>query len=58
MASLPPALNVFVMASQYKTYVEMASTGILLGTIVSVATVTGLLILIAGHMIPPNVFHH
>ncbi len=58
MASLPPALNVFVMANQYRTYVEMASTGILLGTIVSVATVTGLLILISGHMIPPNIFQH
>ncbi len=58
MASLPPALNVFVMANQYRTGVEMASTGILLGTIVSVATVTGLLFLLIGHMIPPNIFHH
>jgi len=57
MAGLPPALNVFVMASQYNVYVERASSGILLGTIVSVATVTGLLVLVTGHMIPPNIFH-
>ncbi len=48
MASLPPALNVFVMARQYDVYVEEASTGILLGTIVSVFTVTGLLVLITS----------
>jgi predicted permease len=46
MASLPPALNVFVMASQYKVYVERASAIILIGTIASVVTVTGLLYLI------------
>lgn len=43
MASLPPALNVFVLASQYETYVERASTLVLLGTLASVITVTGLL---------------
>lgn len=48
MASLPPALNVFVMASQYNAYVERASTTILVGTIASVATVTGLLALIVS----------
>lgn len=46
MASLPPALNVFVMAKQYETYVERASSLILIGTVVSFATVTGLLALI------------
>ncbi len=46
MASLPPALNVFVMASQYQTYVERASAIILVGTVVSVATVTTLLALV------------
>lgn len=56
MAALPPALNVFVMARQYDVYVERASTGILLGTVLSVATVTGLLVLITGHMIPPDIF--
>ncbi|MDR4305135.1 AEC family transporter [Chelatococcus sambhunathii] len=46
MASLPPALNVFVMASQYQTYVERASAIILVGTVVSVASVTTLLALV------------
>jgi malonate transporter and related proteins len=53
MASLPPALNVFVMARQYDVYVEQASTGILLGTIVSVFTVTGLLVLITSGGLAP-----
>jgi predicted permease len=46
MAALPPALNVFVIANQYKVYVERASAIILIGTIASVVTVTGLLYLI------------
>ncbi len=56
MASLPPALNVFVMASQYKTYVERASALILLGTMASVVTVTGLLFMIAFGGVPYNLF--
>ncbi|HVI29334.1 AEC family transporter [Hansschlegelia sp.] len=48
MASLPPALNVFVMASQYGVYVERASTVILVGTVCSVLTVTSVLALIVG----------
>lgn len=51
MASLPPALNVFVMASQYGAYVERASSIVLVGTVASVATVTGLLALIVGGVI-------
>lgn len=46
MASLPPALNVFIIASQYRVYVERASSVVLLGTALSVLTVTGLLALI------------
>ena len=57
MASLPPALNVFVIANQYRTYVERASTAILLGTLASVLTVTGLLLLIAQDAIPFDLFH-
>ncbi len=56
MASLPPALNVFVMASQYQVYVERASGLILVGTIASVFTVTGLLFLIAFGAVPYNLF--
>lgn len=54
MAALPPALNVFVMASQYQVYVERASGLILLGTMASVVTVTGLLFLIAVGGVPYN----
>lgn len=56
MASLPPALNVFVIANQYRVYVERASTAILIGTLVSVVTVTGLLLLIAHDTIPYDLF--
>jgi len=48
MAALPPALNVFVMASQYRVYVERASSTILVGTLCSVVTVTALLALVVG----------
>ena len=40
MAALPPALNVFMLARQYETWVEPASGSVLLGTLVSVATLT------------------
>jgi predicted permease len=56
MAALPPALNVFVMANQYKTYVERASSTILIATLVSVVTVTGLLYLIAEGRVPASLF--
>jgi malonate transporter len=56
MASLPPALNVFVMASQYHVYVERASGLILIGTMASVVTVTGLLFMIAFGAVPYNLF--
>jgi len=52
MAALPPALNVFVIANQYKVYIEQASTAILVGTVLSVATVTGLLWLMSNHLLP------
>lgn len=58
MASLPPALNVFVMASQYRTYVERASSAVLIGTLGSVVTVTTLLWLIANDMLPVSLFAH
>ena len=56
MASLPPALNVFVMASQYRTYVERASSAILIGTLSSVVTVTTLLWLISNDLLPVTLF--
>lgn len=56
MASLPPALNAFIMARQYNTYIEQASNGILLGTIASVLTVTTLLYLIERKLLPLTLF--
>jgi malonate transporter and related proteins len=52
MAALPPALNVFVMARQYNTYVERASSGVLVGTLASIVTLTGFLYLIAQDLLP------
>jgi predicted permease len=43
MASLPPALNVFVIARQYNAWVEPASAAVLLGTFVSVVTLTSVM---------------
>lgn len=52
MASLPPALNTFVMASQYGVYVERASSVVLVGTVLSVFTVTALLAVIVHGGLP------
>ena len=46
MASLPPALNVFVIARQYDTWVEAASVAVLIGTFASVVTLTSVMALI------------
>jgi malonate transporter and related proteins len=40
MASLPPALNAFIIARQYDTWVEASSTTVLVGTMASVLTLT------------------
>lgn len=40
MAALPPATNVFVIAQQYSTYVQRAAAFVMIGTIVSLASVT------------------
>ncbi len=56
MASLPPALNCFVLARQYRVYMEQASAGVLVGTVLSVATVTGLLYLIQQKLLPLHLF--
>jgi len=52
MASLPPAATIYVLATQYDTYVLRASSAILLGTAASVFTVTGVLYLIAHDLLP------
>jgi len=56
MAGLPPATNCFVLASQYKVYVERASSAVLIGTIASVASVTALLYLVTNDMLPTGLF--
>src|SRR4051794_7402671 len=43
MASLPPALNVFVIARQHDTWIEPASVAVLIGTFASVITLTGVM---------------
>ncbi|TYC53849.1 AEC family transporter [Rhodobacterales bacterium] len=40
MSCLPPATNVFVIAQQYGVYVQRASSFVLIGTAVSIVTVT------------------
>ena len=56
MAALSPALGVFVVARQYDVYVNNASTGVLLGTLASIVTVTALLYLITTQMLPWSLF--
>lgn len=51
MACLPPAANVFVIAQQYDTYKERASSSVLIGTTASVVTVTLILFLIKSDML-------
>ena len=56
MASLPPALNVFIIARQYGIYVERASSVVLLGTLASIVTLTSVLALVATGTLPVNPF--
>ena len=54
MASLPPALNVFVIARQNNTWVEPASVAVLIGTFASVVTLTSVMWLIrSGRLVFP-----
>jgi malonate transporter len=46
MASLPPALNVFVIARQNDAWIEPASVTVMIGTFASVVTLTGAMWLI------------
>jgi len=56
LAALPTATNVFVIAQQYGVWVQRASASILLTTVLSVGTVTGLLYLIQSGILPPDLF--
>lgn len=52
MASLPPALNVFIIARQYDSWVEPASMAVLLGTFMSVLTLTTAMYLLKTGALP------
>ena len=56
MASLPPAATIYVIATQYNTYILRGSAAILLGTAASVPTVTGVLYLISNGLLPLDLF--
>jgi predicted permease len=56
MAALPPALNVFVFARQYDAWVEQASSAVLVGTLVSVVTLTSVMWMVRTGTLPPLLF--
>ena len=54
MASLPPALNVFVIARQNDSWIEPASVAVLIGTFASVNTLTSVMwVLQTGRLVFP-----
>ena len=56
LAALPTATNVFVIAQQYQIWQERASASVLITTVASVATVSGLLWLIRSGALAPDLF--
>jgi malonate transporter and related proteins len=52
LAALPTATNVFVIGQQYGIWVERASASILISTMISVFTVTGLLYALKSGLLP------
>jgi hypothetical protein len=56
MAALPPALNVFVFARQYDSWVEQASSAVLIGTLVSVVTLTSVMWMVKTGTLPQLLF--
>ncbi|MBV6657268.1 MAG: AEC family transporter [Devosiaceae bacterium] len=56
MASLPPALNVFVMARQYGVWIERASSMVLIGTLVSIPTLTLMILAVTSGVLPADLF--
>jgi predicted permease len=56
MAALPPALNIFVISTQYNVGLERASACVLIGTIVSMVTLTAFLYVIRTGMMPHDIF--
>jgi malonate transporter and related proteins len=56
MAALPPALNIFVISTQYKVGMERASACILVGTVASMVTLTACLWLVKTGRMPSDLF--
>ncbi len=56
MAALPPALNVFILARQYDCWVEQASSSVLIGTLMSVLTLTTVMWLVKSGLLPTQLF--
>jgi predicted permease len=56
MAALPPALNVFIMARQYDTWVQQASGAVLIGTLASVVTLTAAMLMVKMRLLPHVLF--
>jgi hypothetical protein len=56
LASLPTALNVFIMARQYDTWVTQASSTVLFGTVASVVTVVAVMWLVQSGRLPLSLF--
>ncbi len=56
LAALPTATNVFVIAQQYDVWVGRASSMVIVTTLMSIVTVTGLLYAITTGLLPPDLF--
>jgi predicted permease len=56
LAALPTALNVFIMARQYDTWVTQASSTVLFGTIASVVTLVAVMWVVQTGRLPLNLF--
>ncbi|MCD2171436.1 AEC family transporter [Rhizobium sp. C4] len=56
LAALPTATNVFVIGQQYDVWQERASATVLITTLFSVLTVSGLLYLMRSGMLPGDLF--
>jgi predicted permease len=57
LAALPTALNVFIMARQYDTWVTQASSTVLFSTAASVVTLIAVMWLVQTGRLPLNLFH-
>ncbi len=52
MAALPTASNAFILASQYKVYVEGASTAVIVTTVLSALTIPAIIYAIKAGLVP------